>query len=126
MSDLFQDSIDLFRPDERFGVLVVDPDEIFDCRDEFRDAAENPATNAFARDLCEPSLHQVQPGRTGRRKMKVETGMLSQPRFDLGVVVRAVVVQDHVDGQLRGHGAVDLSQELPKFDVPMSVDNRSR
>ena len=67
MSDLFQDRIDLFRPDERFGILVVDPDEIFDRGDEFRDAAENPATNAFARDLCKPSLHQVQPGRTGWR-----------------------------------------------------------
>ena len=120
MSDLLQDRIDLFRPDERFGILVVDLDEIFDRGDEFRDTAENPATNAFARDLSEPSLHQVQPGRTGRREMEVETGMLFQPRFDLGVVVRAVVVQNHVDGQLRGHGAVDLAQELPEFDVPMS------
>ena len=87
MSDLLQDRVDLFRPDERFGILVVDLDEIFDCGDEFRDTAENPATDAFARDLSEPSLHQVQPGRTGRREMKVETRMLFQPRFDLGVVV---------------------------------------
>jgi hypothetical protein len=77
MSDLLQDRIDLFRPDERFGILVVDPDEIFDCRDEFRDAAENPATNAFARNLSEPSLHQVQPGRAGRRDWK---GAMSQVR----------------------------------------------
>ena len=120
MSDLFQDRIYLFRPDERFGILVVDADEIFDCGDEFRDTAENPATNAFPRNLSEPSLHQVQPGRTGRREMKVETRMLFQPCFDPGMVVRAVVVQNHVDGQLRGHGAVDLAQELPEFDVPMS------
>ena len=94
MSDLFQDGVGLFRPDERFGILVSDPDEIFDRHDEFRDAAENSATNAFPRDLSEPPLHQVQPGRTGRREMKVETRMLFQPRFDPGMVVRAVVVQN--------------------------------
>ena len=48
MTDLFQDRIDHFRPDERFGILIVDPDEILDRRDEFRDAVvkrphvENP------------------------------------------------------------------------------------
>ena len=52
--------------------------------------------------------------------MKVKTGMLFQPRFDFGMIVRAVVVQNHVDCQLSGHSTVDLSQELPKFDVAMS------
>ena len=126
MSDLVQDGINLFRPDERLGILVVDPDEVFDRRDEFRDAAKDPTTNALPRDLSEPSLHQVQPGRTGRREMKVETGMPFQPRFDLGMVMRAVIIQDHVDGQLRGHGAVDLSQELPEIRCCDVSDNRSR
>jgi len=59
MSDLLHDSIDLFRPAGWFRILFFDPDKIFDCRD----AAENPATNAFPRDLSEPTLHQVQPRR---------------------------------------------------------------
>jgi len=61
MSDLFQDSIDFFRPDEWLGILVIDPHELIDCSDEFRDAAENSTTNAFPRDLSEPSRHKVQP-----------------------------------------------------------------
>ena len=50
-SDFLQDRIDHFHPDERVRILIVEPDEIFDCRDEYRDAAESPATNAFARIL---------------------------------------------------------------------------
>jgi len=42
MSNLLQDSGDLFRPDERFVILIVDSDKIYDCREEFRDAAETP------------------------------------------------------------------------------------
>jgi hypothetical protein len=116
----FQDGIDLFRPNERLGILVVDPNELFYCHDQFLNTAENSSTNAFPRDLSEPSLHQVQPRRTVRREMKVKPGMLFQPRFDFWMVVRAIVVQNHVNCQLRGHSTVDLSQELPKFDVAMS------
>ena len=47
-------------------------------------------------------------------------GMLFQPRIDLGMIVGAVVIQYHVGGQLREHSAVDLSQALPEFDIPMS------
>jgi hypothetical protein len=42
MSELLQGGIDLVRPDERFGILVVDPDEIVDRRDEFWDAVKLP------------------------------------------------------------------------------------
>jgi hypothetical protein len=39
----------------------------------------NAATQEFLGQKPEPALYLVEPGRTGRREMHVEPGMLSQP-----------------------------------------------
>ena len=51
--------------------------------------------------------------------MAMKAGMFFQPRPDLGVIVRAVVVQNHMDRQVFGGFTVDLPQKFPEFDVPM-------
>ena len=53
-------------------------------------------------------------------KCRRKRGVLSQPCLDLGMMARAVVVQAHVDVQIRRHATVDLSQEFPKFHIPVS------
>ena len=51
--------------------------------------------------------------------MAMKAEMLFQPCPDLGVIMRTVVVQNHVDGQVLGGFTVDLSQKFSEFDVPM-------
>ncbi len=52
--------------------------------------------------------------------------MLLQPCPDLGVIVRAVVVQNHMDGQVFGGFTVDLSQKFFGIRCSDAVDNKSR
>jgi hypothetical protein len=49
--------------------------------------------------------------------MEVEAGVLGQPGPDVGVVVGAVVVKDHVHGEAFGHIPVDLFQEVQELVV---------
>ena len=47
-------------------------------------------------------------------------GRLAIQRWDQGRLVRAVVVQDEVDGQPDGHGGVDRVEELSELDGAMT------
>src|SRR5512143_1191399 len=55
----------------------------------------------------------------------MKAGMPFQPGLDFGVIMRAVVIQNHMDGQLFGSFTVDLPQKFSKFDVPMSWVTRA-
>jgi hypothetical protein len=48
-------------------------------------------------------------------EMQVEPGMIVQPRADVLVFVRGVVIQDQMDRQVLGHSAVDGLEELQPF-----------
>ncbi len=61
MLDLRQNVVDCFGPHERRGVLVIEPNELFDRRDQLRHALEDASSNALARNLTEPPLDEVQP-----------------------------------------------------------------
>ena len=102
MRHLLQDRIDVFGPDKRLGIFVVQPNILLDGGHQVRHAAEDASTDTLACDLSKPSLRQVQPRRTCRRKVKMEAGMLFQPSFDLGMFVRSVVVENHMDSQPLG------------------------
>ena len=49
--------------------------------------------------------------------MEVEAGVLGQPGPDVGVVVGAVVIEDHMHGHAFGHLPVDLLQEVQELVV---------
>lgn len=49
--------------------------------------------------------------------MQVEPGVLLQPSFDVGVLVRGVVVQDQVHLQSGWHFRVNGLEELQELDV---------
>jgi len=96
MPDFFEDLIDLFYPDERFRFPIVDPDIFLDCRDEIRCAGKRPSSDAFPGQFTEPALDQVQPGRAGRREVKMKTRVFVQPVLDVRMRMHSVVVQDHM------------------------------
>ena len=57
-------------------------------------AAVAPAANLLLRQLCEPTLHLVDPGRVRGCEVQVEAGVSEQPTMDERRLMRAVVVQD--------------------------------
>ena len=78
------------------------------------------APDLLGRQVGEPPLDQVQPRPVGGREVHVEPWAFGYPAFDQGRLVRAVVVQDEVDGQPDGHGGVDRVEELSELDGAMT------
>ena len=81
---------------------------------------EGAAPDAFVGDLAEPALHQVQPRGAGGDEMQVETRMAAQPAGHARVFVRAVVIDDKVQLQIRRGLPIHLRQKLQKLLVPMA------
>ena len=79
------------------------------------------ATDLLAREDREPTLHEIEPGRTGGCKVKMKTGTLGQPPVDRGRLVRRVVVQDKMDIERRGNLLVDDGEELFELDGAMTL-----
>ena len=77
---------------------VVVRDIVFDRPNQVGHAAKRAAANPPACDLGGPALAQIEPRGTGRHTVTVIAGMGSEPGLDLGVGVRAVIVQDEMDG----------------------------
>src|SRR5438445_9453351 len=46
--------------------------------------------------------------------------MLAEPALDVGMLMRPVVVQDHVNVEVRGDALIDLAQELAELDVAVA------
>jgi len=61
MSDLGQDSVNLFGPNEWFRIRVVYSNELFNGGDKIRCAAERAASNTLAGDLPKPSFNKIEP-----------------------------------------------------------------
>src|SRR5215470_287991 len=87
-------------PDERTRVLIVLAHIDANRSDEGWNAAEGAASDSFTRDLGKEALDQVQPRGAGRGEVEVKPGMLAHPRLHRGMLMRAVVVQDQMDGPL--------------------------
>ena len=111
--DLFEDALDTGAPYERLGFGVVVLQVVLDGRDQFLDAAEDPAPKALLRQLAEPALDQVEPRSAGRREVQLEARVGVEPLAHRLVLVGAVVVEDDVQGQVgregRGRGAAGTS-----------------
>ena len=120
MLDLLQNVVDGFGPHERLGILVIEPNELVDCRDPLRHALEDAAPNALARDLPEPPLDKVQPRGTRRGKVQMKSWMFRQPLLDMGVGVRPVIVQDQVEGL--PWRRTDIGKILLRHYTSLSVD----
>ena len=68
---------------------------------------EDAAFEATSRELGEEAFDRVDPGGRGRREVEGEAGMALEPGHDLGVLVRAVIVQDHMHHFARWHLGFD-------------------
>ena len=118
--DFFEDRFGGRCPCEGFAILVVMGNEMVDFRDEFFDRAERAAADRLIGDCGKESLNEIEPGTVSRREMHMPTRSGRQPRLDLGMFVRGIVVHDHVDVQIGGNGLVNAAQERQKFLMPMT------
>src|SRR5215472_4156239 len=87
--------------------------------DQLSNAGEGAPADGLVRELGEPALDQVEPGRAGGDEMQLEARMLCQPSLDLGVGVGAVVVEDQMQLQILGELALQTCQELQELLVTM-------
>ena len=113
--DFFENIGGFGGPDERFWAVVVAIDVVVDGGDEFVDAAENAAANALDGEVAKEAFDHVEPRRTRRGEMDVESFVAGEPASDLRVFVGRVVVHDEVEFLLGRGLAVNLPQELQPF-----------
>ena len=77
-------------------------------------------------DQCKPTLDKIEPRCQGRREMYMEARMASEPVFDRGSLVSAVVVQDQVRiefGRDIGFDGAQERKELFGAVTPMHFVN---
>jgi hypothetical protein len=91
-------------PDEGLGIAVVIPDEESDGLFQFPGGTIGAATQLFVGQRSEPSFHQVDPRRRGRREVQMEARPFRQPVTDQPGFVSSVVIQDQVHVQIGRHG----------------------
>ena len=113
--NFFENALHWRSPDEAVRIVIVSVNEIADGVDEIIETAKYAASDALVGQFAKPTLYQVQPGRTGGREMYVETRMTFDPRLDLGVFVRGIVVHDEVKIKSGRSLFVDNLEELDPF-----------
>lgn len=99
------------RPLEWRSVCVRALHEQFDLLLELARGVERVATDSALGDQREPAFDPIEPQIAGKREVQMHARIARQPRPDLGILVRDVVVYDQVQIQLGRRLFVDVSQE---------------
>jgi hypothetical protein len=86
---------------------------------QFGDGFEDAAADFSSRDGREESFDGIEPRRRCRREMKCPTRMIGQPRHNVGMFVRGVIVGNGMDDFAGGDGAFHGVEELDEFLVSM-------
>ena len=120
-SDLGQDVLGLGRPNVGLRLLVVLEKILFEFGDQLRQAVEDPTPEARDGEVAKKTLHHVEPRGAGRCEVEMETRVFSQPLLHLGVFVRGVVIEDEMQGPIRGRLRIDEFEKLQPFLMAMPV-----
>ena len=92
MGELFKDLINSLGPDKRFGLPIINLNELFNASHKLRDTPKHAPANFFTCQFGKPSLDQVQPRGARRREVQTKAGMLLQPLLHIRMRMRPVVV----------------------------------
>src|SRR5437899_3328977 len=90
------------RPRKWSWRLVPCLQELVDSLLQIGDTAKGAASHGLLGQLTKPTLHLVEPTRTGGNKMKTEAGMAREPGLHFRMFVRAVIVQHQMELQFLG------------------------
>ena len=102
-------------PNERLWVVVVMLDVLGDGLLKIVHGCEAVAPDPVLGDVTKEPLDHVQPGGAGGREVHDEARMLCQPRANLRMLMRRVVVDDQVQDHLLGRLAIDEPKETEPF-----------
>ena len=100
---------------------VVGANVLLDLFDQIFNTFECPSADRFLGDLVEPNLHLIEPGGVGRDVMHMPAAMERQPAFDPRMLVRAVVIDYHVDIELPGNILVYTLEKVQILLVAVTV-----
>jgi len=107
-------------PCEGAAFLVVVVDEVVDFGNKVFDVPEAAATDRLWGDETEPSLNLVEPGRVGGCVVNLEAGPFGEPEAHLGMLMRGIVVDDQMDGQVFWHSLIDALEKAQKLLMPVA------
>jgi len=108
-----------FRPDERFGVLVVRFDEGIDVLPELLDRGEGGPSEGFSLKDGEPDLDLIEPGGPGRSEVELHVWVPLKPAIILRLM-GIEIVEDDVDGGVR-IVREDIVHEIEEFDPAATI-----
>ena len=94
-------------------------DIAFDGGLQVDDGMKDATLEALSGQGGEETLDSIGPGAGGWREMKDPAGVSLEPGHDLGMLVRAVVVEDGMDYLARRHLTLDGIEETDEFLVAM-------
>src|SRR5262245_36860114 len=117
--DLGEDFVGGFCPDEWFGRPVADSQILANGGFERPRAAMRAAFDLLLRQCGKPALDQVQPRRARRREMHMKPRMASKPSAHPRRLVRAVVVKNQMNVEVRWNLRVDRVEKLQEFVTAM-------
>ena len=102
------DVIGMCFPDEWLWVGgIVFTDEAIDGGLEIDEGMEDTVLEPAPREFGKEALDGIEPRTRGWREVESPAWMTVEPGADLVLLVRRVIVEDHVDGLVRRHLALD-------------------
>src|SRR6185436_6988397 len=106
-------------PYERFRIVIMDREVMTDGFFEFDRTAVRCALDLALAEQAEPTLNQIEPGTRGRGEVQMKTRMACKPSLHRRGLVRAVVIHDQMNIELRRHALIDGAQKLQEFAAAM-------
>jgi len=97
----------------------MDREIVLDRRLQLPGASMGTSPDLFLRESGKPPLRHVKPGSACRGEVHMITGALRQPRMNRRGLMRAVVVQNHMDVQGFRNRTVYPIEKLPKLNIPV-------
>jgi hypothetical protein len=119
--DRGDDFLGIGGPHEGLGIVVGFPEKAIDRGLEIDDRAKHAAFEAALGQLGEEALDGVEPGGRGRRVVEHKARMSAEPGSRLGMFVRAVIVEDHVNDLADRHLGLDGIQEPDELLMPVTL-----
>ena len=109
-------------PDARLGRVVPACKPGIDGAFQFFHRVERAAPNHFVSDEPNPSFHLIESGTAGGCEMEVKTAALLglEPTLHGGVLVGAVVVENEVNVEFRGHLLFQWMEEFDELFATMA------
>ena len=107
-------------PHEGLGVLIVVFNELMDFALQIGHGVEGAAADRALRDESEPALDLIEPGGVGGGVVNVEACAACEPRFDFGMFVRAVIIDDQMHVEVLRDVQFDVPQEAQELLMPVA------